>query len=177
MTDRLASDIPQERHGLASDASPTLADAIRLALEAHAGSTDSSGAPAFLHPIRVMSRMLTEAEMMAAVLHDLIEDTDITLDRLREQRYPPEVVDAVDALTHREGEPFDDYIERASGNALARRIKIVDLEDNMDLRQSVASGAEDPERLGRLRRAWERLVHLERAGDAGGPGTAPAPMH
>jgi (p)ppGpp synthase/HD superfamily hydrolase len=137
---------------------PNLEDALRLAVEAHYGATDRYGEPYILHPLRVMHRVDTEAEKMAAILHDVIEDTPHTLEDLRQAGYAVMVVDAVDALTRREDETYVDYVERLSPCPIARRVKIADLEDNMDIRRMSHLHTPDAERLERYRSAWVRLT-------------------
>ncbi|HEV3051146.1 MAG TPA: HD domain-containing protein [Longimicrobium sp.] len=136
-----------------------LETAIGIAVEAHRGQKDRAGAPYILHPLRMMFRVQTDAERMAAVLHDVVEDTDWTLDALRERGFPDEVVDAVDHLTRREGESYDEFVTRAAAHPVARRVKLADLEDNMDVRRTGTLSDKDVERLGRYLRAWRRLTH------------------
>ncbi|HEX8703169.1 MAG TPA: GTP pyrophosphokinase [Myxococcaceae bacterium] len=136
---------------------PTLEDAIALAVEAHRGQRDKAGQTYILHPLRVMMRLETEAERMAAILHDVVEDTPYTLERLRELGYPQEVLQALECLTKREGENYEAFIERVRPHPLARRVKLADLEDNMDVRRLTAVGPREAERLARYRAAWARL--------------------
>jgi len=135
-----------------------LEDAIALAVRAHHKQTDRAGAPYILHPLRVMFRVEIDAERMVAVLHDVVEDTDWSLDDLRAEGFPEEVVTAVDHLTRRDGESYDDFVRRAAANPVARRVKIADLEDNMDVRRTGTVTEEDTERLTRYHRAWRSLV-------------------
>jgi (p)ppGpp synthase/HD superfamily hydrolase len=136
-----------------------LETAIGIAVQAHRGQRDRAGAPYILHPLRMMFRVQTDAERMAAVLHDVVEDTDWTLETLREQGFSDEVVDAVDHLTRREGESYNDFVTRAAAHPVARRVKLADLEDNMDVRRTGTLDEDDVERLGRYLRAWRRLTH------------------
>jgi GTP diphosphokinase / guanosine-3',5'-bis(diphosphate) 3'-diphosphatase len=113
----------------------SLSDAIALAAAAHAGQMDKSGRAYILHPIRVMQRCESygPAVQMAAVLHDTVEDTWVTLDILRAAGYAPEIVDAVDALSRRKGEEtYFEYIHRCGANPIARLVKLADLDDNSD---------------------------------------------
>src|SRR5215216_3018494 len=96
--------------------SPTLEDAIELALKAHRGQVDRGGQPYILHPLRIMTKLDTNTERIIGVLHDVVEDTDITLDDLRQMGYPDAVVDAVDALSRREGETYAAFIQRLKPN-------------------------------------------------------------
>ena len=141
---------------------PTLEDAIALAVEAHRGQRDKAGQTYILHPLRVMMRLETEPERMVAVLHDVVEDSPWTVERLRGLGYPEEVLGALDCLTKREGETYEAFIERLLPNPLARRVKRADLEDNMDVRRLPAVTAKDAERLARYRAAWARLREAER---------------
>ncbi len=110
----------------------TLEKAIEIAAKAHSGQTDKAGAPYILHPLRVMLRVTTPYEQMAAVLHDVVEDTSITLDDLRAEGFSEKVVAAVDALTKRDGETRVDTAKRAAANPIARFVKLADNAENMD---------------------------------------------
>jgi (p)ppGpp synthase/HD superfamily hydrolase len=142
----------------------TLEDAITIASEAHRGQRDKAGAPYLLHPLRLMLRMESEAAMMAAVLHDVVEDSDWTLERLRERGFPEEVVAAVECLTHRDGESYEEFVERLKANQLARRVKLADLEDNMNVLRIGALGPKDLQRLEKYHRAWRVLKEHEAGG-------------
>ncbi|HEX7985916.1 MAG TPA: HD domain-containing protein [Duganella sp.] len=111
----------------------TLERAIAIAAQAHAGQVDKAGQAYILHPLRVMLRMASEHERMAAVLHDVVEDTPVSLQMLAEEGFPPEVVAAVDALTKRAGESRIDAARRAAADAVAREVKLADNAENMDL--------------------------------------------
>ena len=113
----------------------TLEDAILIAAEAHKGQTDKAGACYILHPLRMMMKMKTEAEMMTAILHDVIEDSVWTIEKLRDAGFPEEVLKAVEGVTNREGESYEQFIERAGRNPIARQVKIADLEDNMNMQR------------------------------------------
>src|SRR5918996_697233 len=93
----------------------TVEDVVSIAAQAHKGQKDKAGAPYLLHPLRMMMRMTSEAAMMAAVLHDVVEDTDWTIERLRAEGFSDEVLAAVDCLTHRDGESYQEFVERADG--------------------------------------------------------------
>jgi (p)ppGpp synthase/HD superfamily hydrolase len=145
---------------------PTLEDAIALAVEAHRGQKEKAGQPYILHVLRVMFRLEAEPEQMAGVLHDLVEDTPYTLDDLRRLGYPEPVVTAVDCLTRREDETYEEFVERAGANSIARRVKLADLEDNMDIRRLPAVTERDRERLERYIRARTRIRELIAAAEA-----------
>jgi guanosine-3',5'-bis(diphosphate) 3'-pyrophosphohydrolase len=111
----------------------TLEQAIEIAARAHAGQVDKAGAPYVLHPLRVMLSVKTPHEQMAAVLHDVVEDTPVTLEDLRAQGFPQEVLEAVEALTKRKGETRLEAARRAARNPIARVVKLADVTDNLDL--------------------------------------------
>jgi (p)ppGpp synthase/HD superfamily hydrolase len=135
----------------------TLDRAIEIAARDHRGQTDKVGRAYILHPLRLMLRMETELEMTVAVLHDVVEDTATTLDDLRREGFSEEVVLVVEHLTHRDGENYDEYIERVGRNPAARRVKLADLEDNMNLLRIRNLQPNDLERLQRYHRAWLQL--------------------
>lgn len=135
----------------------TLEDAIAIAALAHKGQTDKAGSSYILHPLRMMMKMKTESEMMTAILHDVVEDTDWTIERLREQGFPEEVLEALECVTNREDESYEQFIKRAATNPIARRVKIADLEDNMDVKRLATLTDEDAIRLAKYLRAWSSL--------------------
>ncbi|MEC7121286.1 MAG: HD domain-containing protein [Pseudomonadota bacterium] len=111
----------------------TLEKALQISAKAHENQVDKAGQPYILHPIRVMLRVQTEAERITALLHDVIEDTDITLDDLALAGFSVEILAAVDALTKRKGETRLEAAARAVNNPIARIVKIADNSENMDL--------------------------------------------
>jgi (p)ppGpp synthase/HD superfamily hydrolase len=116
---------------------PDLGTTIEIMRSAHEGQLDKSGRPYYLHPLRVAMRLVhcTPAERHAALLHDVVEDTLVTMDRLREMGYGEDVLELVNLLTRRkpEGESHNQYIERIvqSRNVQALRVKLADVYDNM----------------------------------------------
>ncbi|UGQ13879.1 HD domain-containing protein [Yinghuangia sp. ASG 101] len=108
----------------------TLEDAVALARRAHDGQVDKSGRPYIAHPLRVMRAVDGTRARMAAVLHDVIEDTGVTEDDLRRAGCPEEVVAAVVALTKRPGEPLATSMARAAADPIARVVKRADIADN-----------------------------------------------
>ncbi len=139
----------------------TLEDAIALAVQAHHGQRQLNGQPYILHPLRVMMHMASEEAMIAAVLHDVVEDTPVTLEDLRAAGYSSRVVEVVDLLTRRDGESYEAFIERIKPHPLARQVKLADLLDNMDVRRLPEIREQDVERLRRYRQAWEVLMTAE----------------
>ena len=138
--------------------SATLEDAISIAALAHKGQKEKANASYILHPLRIMLRMKTEAEMIAGVLHDVVEDSEWTLEQLREQGFSEEILKAVECLTHKEGEDYENYIERVKANDIARKVKLADLEDNMNIRRISSDLTErDLKRLEKYHKVWRVL--------------------
>jgi (p)ppGpp synthase/HD superfamily hydrolase len=117
----------------------TLDAAIQLARRAHEGQLDKAGKPYIAHPLRVMGKLRDEHERMAAVLHDVVEDTWVTLADLKAAGCPEEVLAAVAAISKQPGEDQVTYLARVAANPIARAVKRADIADNMS-----------PERLARL---------------------------
>ena len=136
----------------------TLERAIGIAAEAHAGQTDKGGAPYILHPLRVMMGVEGERARIAAVLHDVVEDTAWTFDDLRREGFDEAVVAALDGLTRREGETYLDFCRRAAGNELARQVKLADIDDNLDPARVAALPEENRSLADRYRKARAILL-------------------
>lgn len=139
----------------------TLEDAISIAALAHKGQTDKTGNPYLLHPLRMMMQMKSEAAMMVAVLHDVVEDTDWTLGQLRARGFSEVVLTAVDCVTNRTGESYEEFIERVKTNSISHQVKIADLEDNMNIRRIAEIRPKDLERLEKYHKSWSLLTKTE----------------
>jgi hypothetical protein len=131
--------------------------AIAIAAKAHSGQVDKGGNPYILHPLRVMMNCESEAAKICAALHDTIEDTITTLDDLKEQGFSDEIITALDCLTKREGESYDDFISRILHNEIACRVKLADLTDNMDLTRIQNPSKEDEARIRKYKLAADRI--------------------
>jgi (p)ppGpp synthase/HD superfamily hydrolase len=134
-----------------------LEKAIGIAVTAHRGQKDRYGAPYILHPLRVMARVETNQEKIVAILHDVVEDTDWTLEALAKEGFPPQLLEALRCVTKQEGEAYEHFVERSASNPLALRVKLADLEDNLDVRRFKEVKDSDAARLEKYRSAWERL--------------------
>lgn len=135
----------------------TLEKALLIAVQAHSSQKDRYGQPYILHPLRVMMRVKPEVEKIVAVLHDVVEDSELTLEDLKREGFSDEIVRAVDCLTKREGEPYEAHVERARQNLLALPVKIADLEDNMDPQRMGVLSDEDKKRVARYHKTWASL--------------------
>ncbi len=107
--------------------------AMCVAYEAHHGKRDRSDVPYVFHPYHLAEQMDTEYEVLVALLHDVVEDSELTLEDLRQDGFPEEVVEAVRLLTHEEGVPYLDYVAALKDNPLAKKVKIADLRHNSDV--------------------------------------------
>ena len=134
--------------------------ALEIAIKAHKNQKDRYGKPYILHPLRVMMNVNGEDEKIAAILHDVVEDSEITLDDLRKSGFNVKIIDAVDCLTKREGEDYFDYIKRVLISPIAIRVKLADLEDNMDLKRIDIITEKDIARLNRYLKAWRILKKM-----------------
>ncbi|HMP77077.1 MAG TPA: HD domain-containing protein [Kiritimatiellia bacterium] len=137
---------------------PDLKTAIHIAVEAHHGQERKNGHPYILHPIRVMLAMRTEEEMMAAILHDVVEDTGVTLADLKRARFPRGVLKAVDLLTKRPGQDYGAYLSALAKNPIARAVKIGDLRDNLNIAELPTLHPKDLKRLARYHEALRQLA-------------------
>ena len=121
---------------------PLTGKAMKLAYKAHHGQFDYNGIPYIFHPIHVAEQMDDEISCCVALLHDVVEDTDITMEELSRE-FPPEVIDAVKLLTHDDTTPYFDYVRAIKANPIARKVKLADLTHNSD--QSRCVGSDLPE--------------------------------
>ncbi|MBB1319303.1 GTP pyrophosphokinase [Shewanella sp. SR43-4] len=106
---------------------------LAIALQAYSGKQDKAGKAYILHPLRVMAKMDTEYEMAVALLHDVIEDSDYTAEYLLEEGIPLDVVNALQLLSKSGDESYHQFINRVTANPLAVKVKIADIEDNINI--------------------------------------------
>jgi len=107
--------------------------AIRIAYKAHEGQVDDCNIPYILHPIHLAEQMNDEVATCVALLHDVVEDTDITFEQLSEFGFTDEIISALKYLTHDKEIPYPDYIEKIKENPIAKAVKLEDLKHNSDL--------------------------------------------
>mgnify|MGYP004607829671 CR=1 FL=1 len=127
--------------------------AMRIAYAAHEGQVDQSGQPYIFHPFHVAEQMNDEASVCAALLHDVVEDTPVTLAQL-ETEFPREVTEAVRLLTHEKGVSYRDYIRAIRKNPIAKAVKLADLAHNSDESRYAGCPAVSQERLAYRRRKY-----------------------
>ncbi len=130
---------------------------LQIALRAYAGKVDKAGREYILHPLRVMAKMRSELEMSAALLHDVLEDSEITAEELLAEGIPAEVVEAVQHLTKHENEDYIDFVARARKNRIAAAVKLADIEDNIDVLRLSSLDETDLARVRKYHSAWRLL--------------------
>jgi (p)ppGpp synthase/HD superfamily hydrolase len=139
----------------------TLERAVAIAAEAHAGQVDKAGAPYVLHPLRMMLRMSSIDERIVAVLHDVCEDCPgWTFDRLRGEGFSERIIDALQSVTKRDGEGYEDFVRRAVADPIGRSVKLADLYDNCDLSRIASPSERDFQRIEKYQRAIELISRL-----------------
>jgi hypothetical protein len=118
----------------------TLEIAVEIAAKAHAGTKDKQGQPYLCHPLRVLLGVDGEDAQIVAVLHDVAEDTHVTLDDIRAQGFSESVVEALALVTHDKHTPYSAYVIRCKSNPIARQVKLSDLRDNTSLSRVLLRG-------------------------------------
>jgi len=136
--------------------SDLLKKAEAFASEMHSGQVDRGGVPYIEHPKAVASKLEGETEKVVAWLHDVVEDTEATVQEIREM-FGDEVADAVSVLTHEEGVPYLDYIRKIKGNEIARKVKMADLSHNMDVSRLPILTDADWKRVEKYKKAYDIL--------------------
>ena len=106
--------------------------AMNIAYEAHKDQMDQSGVPYIFHPIHLAEQMTDEATTITALLHDVVEDTDMTFDQLAAMGFPAEVIEALKLLTHEKSVDYMDYVRAIRSNPIAKTVKLADLAHNRD---------------------------------------------
>lgn len=136
----------------------TLEQAISLAAKQHEGQVDKANAPYILHPLRVMLNVPTIEHKIVAVLHDILEDTETTIEDLYQFGFQEHIIDAIVALTKKQGETRLETAQRARQNPIARVVKLADINDNMDLSRIQSPTVKDFERLKEYQQVRDLLL-------------------
>jgi len=124
---------------------PLTIKAMKIAYDAHQGQFDKSGVPYIFHPYHLAEQMDDEISCAAALLHDVVEDTDVTLEDLKKE-FPTEVTDAISLLTHNESDEYLDYVRKLKNNPVAKKIKLADLTHNSDDTRNALGTVTAPEK-------------------------------
>jgi (p)ppGpp synthase/HD superfamily hydrolase len=130
---------------------------LEIALKAYSGQKDKAGQTYILHPLRLMAKMDTDEERAVALLHDVIEDSDHTAEDLLAQGIPSNIVDAVQCLSKIKGENYELFIKRVKTNSLATKVKMADIEDNINILRLETITEKDLLRVAKYHRAWKLL--------------------
>ena len=136
----------------------TLEQAISLAAKQHEGQVDKANAPYILHPLRVMLNVPTIEHKIVAVLHDILEDTETTIEDLYQFGFQEHIIDSIVALTKKQGETRLEAAQRARQNPIARVVKLADINDNMDLSRISSPTSKDFERLNEYQQVRDILL-------------------
>ena len=135
--------------------------AMRIAFEAHREQTDKNGMPYIFHPIHLAEQMETEETICVALLHDVVEDTPITLADLQKEGFPKEILDAIAMMTHDDAVPYMDYVREIGKNPIAAAVKLADLKHNSDLTRLDTVDEKALKRAEKYRKAIEVLSNDE----------------
>lgn len=111
---------------------PLTKKALKLCFDAHKDQVDKTGLPYVFHPFHLAEQMTDEISTVCALLHDVVEDTEYTLEDLSAMGFPDEVIKVLGLLTHEDGVPYMEYVERISHDPIAVRVKLADLRHNSD---------------------------------------------
>jgi hypothetical protein len=130
----------------------TIEKALAIAAKAHEGQKDKEGLPYILHPLRVMQSVRGAEAQIVAILHDVVEDTDVTLADLRAAGFGETILAAVECVTHLRGQPYADYVVCCKANPIARQVKLGDLEDNSRLSRAILRAERMQADLARMRK-------------------------
>lgn len=134
--------------------------AMIICYDQHAGQKDKSGLPYIFHPFHVAEQMDDEESTIVALLHDVIEDTDMTIDKLREEGFNEDVLEALTYMTHDDKDDYLDYVRKIRGNPIATKVKLADLKHNMDeSRLDHDPTDKDKARIEKYRKAKLILLH------------------
>lgn len=131
--------------------------ALKLCFEAHKEQTDKTGLPYVFHPFHLAEQMQTEETVITALLHDVVEDTELTVRDLADMGFPKDVLDALELLTHDESVPYLDYVAGIKDNPIARTVKLADLKHNSDMSRLDTVDEEAALRAERYKKAIELL--------------------
>lgn len=135
--------------------------ALSLCFDAHKDQVDKSGLPYVFHPFHLAMEMTDELSTVVALLHDVIEDSDYTLQDLENMGFPPAVLEAISLMTHQEGVPYMEYVANIKTNPLARVVKMADLRHNSNIARVDNPTEKDYARVEKYRQAMALLEQAE----------------
>ena len=132
--------------------------ALKLSFEAHKNQVDKSGMPYVYHPFHLAEQMNDENTTIVALLHDVAEDTDITVEDIRKRGFNNEVCEALKLMTHDDNVPYIEYVKKLKSNPIAKAVKIADLAHNSDLTRLDVVDEKALMRVEKYKRAMEELL-------------------
>ena len=132
--------------------------AMKIAFEAHKDQVDKSGMPYIYHPIHLAEQMDDEYSTCVALLHDTVEDTDMTFEKIAEYGFPTDVIDALKLLTHDDSVPYMEYVKEIKDNQIAKKVKLADLSHNSDLTRLNFIDDKANKRIEKYKKAIELLL-------------------
>ncbi len=121
--------------------------ALKLCFDAHKDQVDKSGMPYVFHPFHLAEQMKDEQSTIVALLHDIIEDTEYTLDDLKTMGFNEDILEAISLMTHKDGVPYMDYVAKIKTNPIAKTVKLADLRHNSDMTRLEVITQKDQERV------------------------------
>ena len=133
--------------------------AIEIALEAHKGALDKGGNPYILHPLRLMLQMDSEEEMIVAILHDVVEDSEKwSFDKLQAEGFSKKIINSLRSITkENENEDYEKFIDRSIRDKIGRKVKIADISDNLDISRLKEVTDKDILRINKYKKALAKL--------------------
>jgi (p)ppGpp synthase/HD superfamily hydrolase len=131
--------------------------ALQIAVKAHSGQEGKAGEPYIFHPIRVMGRCMTHEVKIVGLLHDTVEDTDVSFDDIKSAGFSDDILASLRLVTHDKGVSYDDYIDALMHDPVIVEVKMADLEDNSVIRRLKEIGPKDVERLQKYLRTYRHL--------------------
>lgn len=132
--------------------------AMNIAYSAHMGQFDKAGVPYIFHPVHLAEQMDTEEECIVALLHDVVEDTEVTFEDL-EKEFSKTIIDAIRLLTRDKSVDYMEYVKNLKSNTIARKVKLADLRHNSDSTRLIKITDKDIERINKYNRAIELLTN------------------
>ena len=133
--------------------------ALKIAYEAHKDQIDKSGLPYVFHPFHLAEQMDDESSTCVALLHDVVEDSNYTIEDLERHGFPSDVIEAIKLLTHSKDLPYFDYINKVKSNSLATKVKIADLKHNSDISRLNKINEDDLKRIEKYNKAVKLLEY------------------
>ena len=133
--------------------------AMKISFEAHKNQVDKNGIPYIYHPIHLAEQMEDENTICVALLHDVVEDTDITFEELQKIGFNDDIIVALKLMTHDENVPYMDYVREIKNNSIAAKVKLADLKHNSDLTRLDVIDEKAKQRVQKYKKAIELLIN------------------